>query len=153
MFIPLFLFFSLITLPKAGKPLIALLLVLSAAADYAMTNLGIIIDSDMVRNFAETNLRESMDFITLRSVLYVTFLGIMPAAAVLKTDIRFGSFGQELKQRFFIIFLCWRFWEFLPPPATKNMFRSAAITLRCGNTSIRSIIFTPSDATTSAKNG
>lgn len=99
-FIPLFLFFSLITLPKAGKPLIALLLVLSAAADYAMSNLGIIIDSDMVRNFAETNLREGMDFITLRSVLYVTFLGIIPAAAVFKTDIRFGSFGQELKQRF-----------------------------------------------------
>lgn len=102
MFIPLFLFFSLITLPKAGKPLIALLLVLSAAADYAMANLGIIIDSDMVRNFAETNLREGLDFITLRSVLYVAFLGIIPAAAVFRTDIRFAPFGQELRRRFFL---------------------------------------------------
>lgn len=100
-FITLYLFFSLIILPKIGKPLIAVLLVLSAAADYAMSNLGIIIDSDMVRNFAETNLREGADFITLRSVFYVFFLGIVPAAAVFFTEIHFMSFAAELKQRLF----------------------------------------------------
>ncbi len=100
-FIPLYLLFSLIMLPKIGKPLIALLLLLSAAADYAMTNLGVIIDSDMVRNFAETNLREGSDFITLRSVLYVFFLGLVPAVLIFLTDIRFASFSQEVKQRLF----------------------------------------------------
>lgn len=101
MFIPLYLFFSLIMLPKIGKPLIVLLLLLSASADYAMTNLGIIIDSDMVRNFAETNLREGADFITLRSVLYVFVLGVVSSVMILLTDIRFASFKQEIKQRLF----------------------------------------------------
>ncbi|MBO5038856.1 MAG: DUF1705 domain-containing protein [Alphaproteobacteria bacterium] len=52
MFIPLFCFFSLITLPRVGKPLIMLLLVLSAASDYALQNLGI--DKACLKQQAET---------------------------------------------------------------------------------------------------
>lgn len=61
-FIPLFCFFSLIVVPYIGKPLIMLLLVLSAASDYALQNLGIVINSDMIRNFAETNPARSDGF-------------------------------------------------------------------------------------------
>ncbi len=98
-FIPLFWFFNLLTLPKIGKALIALLLIMSAAADYAMSYLGIVIDSDMIRNFAETNWREASDFITLRSVSYVVLLGVIPAVAVFFCNIRFSLLKQELKRR------------------------------------------------------
>lgn len=54
-FIPLFWFFSLIVLSRIGKPFVMLLLILSAISDYSLQNLGIVINSDMIRNFVETN--------------------------------------------------------------------------------------------------
>lgn len=105
-FIPLFVFFCLTAVPFFGKPLIILLLILSAAADYAMTNLGIVIDSDMVRNFFETNLREARDLITLRAVLYVTAVGIVPSVLLFFTDIRYDHPAKEAGKRLFYIFVC-----------------------------------------------
>lgn len=99
-FVPLFWFFSLIIVPHLGKPLVILLLILSAASDYALQNLGIVINSDMVRNFAETNVREAKDFITVKSCLYVLFLGIVPAFFAALTKIEFMPFKQELRRRF-----------------------------------------------------
>ena len=98
-FIPLFWFFSLIVVPRLGKPLVMLLLILSAASDYALQNLGIVINSDMIRNFAETNLREATDFITVHSFAYVTLLGIFPAFLVWRTDIKFSPLKKEIKRR------------------------------------------------------
>lgn len=98
-FIPLFWFFSLIFVPRIGKPLVMLLLVLSAASDYALQNLGIVINSDMIRNFAETNLREASDFITLRAVAYVLIVGVLPAVWVYRTPVRFSSLKKEVKTR------------------------------------------------------
>lgn len=62
--VPLLVFFSLVTLPYIAKPLTALLLCLSAAANYAMFCLGVVIDADMYRNIVETNLREATDMAT-----------------------------------------------------------------------------------------
>lgn len=98
-FIPLFWFFSLIFVPRIGKPLVMLLLVLSAASDYALQNLGIVINSDMIHNFAETNLREASDFITLRAVAYVLIVGVLPAIWVYRTPVRFSSLKKEVKTR------------------------------------------------------
>lgn len=98
-FIPLFWFFSLIFVPRIGKPLVMLLLVLSAASDYALQNLGIVINSDMIRNFAETNLREASDFITLRAVAYVLIVGVLPTVWVYRTPVRFSSLKKEVKTR------------------------------------------------------
>lgn len=98
-YVPLFWFFSLIVVPRIGKPLVMLLLVLSAASDYALQNLGVIINSDMIRNFAETNLREATDLITLHACFYVLVVGIFPAVLVCRTEIRFFSLGRELRRR------------------------------------------------------
>lgn len=98
-FIPLFWFFSLIVVPKIGKPLVMILLVLSAASDYALKNLGIVINSDMIRNFAETNLREASDFLTFHFICYVALLGVLPAIVVMKTEICFLPWKKELKNR------------------------------------------------------
>lgn len=98
-FVPLFWFFSLITLPRVGKPLIMLLLVLSAASDYALQNLGIVINSDMIRNFAETNVREARDLVTLHACFYVLIIGVIPTILVYRTNIVFLPFKQELCRR------------------------------------------------------
>ncbi len=96
-FIMLYVFFNLIVLPYAGKPLVIILLLCSAAADYAMTKLGIVINSDMVRNFAETNLREAADLITPRAVFYVAATGLVPAILTAFAKITY----EPLKQEFF----------------------------------------------------
>lgn len=98
-FVPLFWFFSLIVIPRLGKPLVMLLLILSAASDYALQNLGIVINSDMIRNFAETNVREATDLITLHAFFYVLIVGVVPALLVYKTEIVFSPFGKELRRR------------------------------------------------------
>lgn len=99
-FIPLFWFFSLIVLPHIGKPLTMLLLIFSAASDYALQNLGIVINSDMIRNIMETNTREAADLITLHAVFYVLIIGVMPAVWVYRTNVIFQPFKQELYRRF-----------------------------------------------------
>ncbi len=99
-YIPIFWFFSLILIPRIDKPLISLLLILSAASDYALQNLGIVINSDMIRNFAETNIREAADFFTLHSVFYVLLVGVVPAILVWRTNIKYDSLTKEIKKRF-----------------------------------------------------
>lgn len=98
-FIPLFMLFCLLVVPVIGRPLVAVLLLLSAAADYAMSNLNVIIDSDMIRNFAETNLREAADFVTVKALVCIFVMGIIPAALVLLTDIKFAPFVKETARR------------------------------------------------------
>lgn len=102
LFVPLVWFFSLITLPRIGKPLIMLLLVLSAASDYALQYLGVVINSDMIRNIVETNAREATDLINIHALAYVLIVGVLPAVWVYKTHIENKPFVKELKQRLYL---------------------------------------------------
>ena len=98
-FMPLFVLFNIITIPYIGKLLIVILLIASASADYAMSNLGIVINSDMMRNFVETNTREAMDLVTWHALIYVLVLGVLPALWVIFTKIEYQPFLKELKSR------------------------------------------------------
>lgn len=105
MFIPLYWLFNLIIVPYLAKLLAALLLIISAAANYAMFKLGIFIDSDMYRNIIETNSREALDLVTPPAVLWVLATGVLPAAVVALGKIEYRPFGQELKRRLFRSFV------------------------------------------------
>lgn len=98
-FVPLFWFFSLITLPRIAKPLIMLLLVFSSASDYALRHLGIVINSEMIRNVMETNVREASDLMTLHTFFYILMTGIIPAIFVYRTNIIFQPFKKEFFRR------------------------------------------------------
>ena len=99
MFFLMYLIFSLIVVPRAGKPLLMVLLVLSAVANYVMTGLGVYIDSDTIRNVFETNVREATDLMTANACLIVFFTGIVPAVLVGLSEITFKPFKSELKTR------------------------------------------------------
>lgn len=99
-FIPLLWFFSLITLPWIGKPLIMVLFVLSAVSDYALGNFGVAVNADMIRNFMETNVREATDLITLQSFSYILVAGVFPAVLTGMTHIEFLPFKKEVFRRF-----------------------------------------------------
>jgi len=96
---PLYILFSIIVVPYLAKPLLALLLITSAATNYFMFELGVYIDVDMLRNTFETNTREALDLLTWSKVLWVAGLGVIPAALIAATKIEYGIFRVELAKR------------------------------------------------------
>jgi lipid A ethanolaminephosphotransferase len=60
------------------RGLVLILLPVTAAATYFMSEYGVVIDSNMVRNVFETDARETGDLITFKLFAYVGFLGLLP---------------------------------------------------------------------------
>lgn len=116
MFAPLYLFFNLIVLPRIGKPLVMFLVICSAISDYALLNLGIVINSDMVQNIAQTTWREASDFLTWRAFLYVLIFGIAPVVLISRTKIIFTAVKKEVKYRFVGITLALLSFAIFTPP-------------------------------------
>ena len=98
-FAPLYILLNLIIVPYAAKPLLIFLVLISSATNYWMYNLGVHIDSDMVRNAFETSVRETADLITFSCFAWVFATGIIPAAAVAMTKIKYHSWGKETARR------------------------------------------------------
>jgi len=87
--LPLFLFCAfnilltpLLALPYLRKPLLAVLLIISAACTYFMLHYGVLIDRSMVQNALETNQAEMASYFSAPLLLTLLFLGVLPAAAM-----------------------------------------------------------------------
>ena len=98
-----FFLFSILTVPYLGKIIIGILLICSAASDYWLQHLGIVINPEMIRNLVETNVREAADFITLPFIAYVAVLGVLPAISLFWINIDFSSLKKEIKSRLLIL--------------------------------------------------
>jgi len=61
-----------------------------------MDTYSVVIDSEMIRNMLQTNLGESLDLFTLKLVLYVLFLGILPIFFIYKSQIVYKPLKSEL---------------------------------------------------------
>lgn len=64
------------------RPLLTALLPLSALASYFMWQYGVAIDGLMIQNVFETDVRESLELITWKLLLYFLVLGFSPVALV-----------------------------------------------------------------------
>lgn len=91
--------FYLVLLPISFKPLlrtlVLIILPVTAAASYFMTEYGVVINSDMVRNVVETNSREVHDLVSWRLVAWVGILGILPAVLFAVIPWRQQTFKAE----------------------------------------------------------
>lgn len=101
----LYLAFNLLIVKYLAKPILILLLIISSAANYAMFNLGIVIDSDMIRNIFETNAREAGDLITWVGILWVFIGGIIPAIILVFTKIEYYSLKKEFIRRLIFVLI------------------------------------------------
>lgn len=79
------LLFGLFCWGRLARPLLALLLVVTALAHWYMTRYAVVFDAEMVRNVLNTDPAESRELVSLRMVLHVLLLGVLPAALVLLT--------------------------------------------------------------------
>ena len=86
--IPLVLFsaflfiFSIAALPWIRKPLLIVLIVASAAANYFIYSFGTVIDTNMIQNVFETDMQEARALFSLRYLVWLMIMGVIPALVI-----------------------------------------------------------------------
>jgi len=75
----LYLILLAISLKPLLRAIVLIVLPLTAAASYFMIEYGIVIDTNMVRNVFETDVREAGDLMSWKLAAYVSILGVLPA--------------------------------------------------------------------------
>lgn len=86
--------FSLFASKYSTKPLLISLVVISSFTAYFMDTYQVIIDTEMIRNSMQTNLDESLDLFTIKLILYVLLLGIIPSLFIYKVKLKEETFKQ-----------------------------------------------------------
>jgi len=69
------------------KPVLITVFLISSFAAYFMDSYASIIDETMIDNILQTNMSEAVDLFSLKQVLYIAFLGLLPAFFIFKTSI------------------------------------------------------------------
>nr|VFJ62792.1 MAG: lipid A ethanolaminephosphotransferase [Candidatus Kentron sp. DK] len=69
------------------KPLLIVLLPVSSLVAYFMDTYHVVMDKEMIRNVLRTDPGEGLDLLSIRLVLYVLLLGVLPAFWVYRTRI------------------------------------------------------------------
>jgi len=94
---------SLICWPWVQKPLLVILLVLSAAAAYFMDTYNVIIDQTMLLNAVSTDRAEAGDLLSAVFFGYLLLLGLLPALWVSWVNIPWRGLWPELKGRLLLL--------------------------------------------------
>ncbi len=87
------------------KPILILLLLVAAIASYFMNDYNAVIDHTMIRNVFATNLQEAVELFSVKMVLYLLFLGVLPSLWVYRVEVKHGPWKTELVSRVKIIAL------------------------------------------------
>ncbi|WP_293761823.1 phosphoethanolamine--lipid A transferase [uncultured Aquitalea sp.] len=82
---------TLFTWPYLVKPVLAVLLVVTAFIAYFMNQYGVMIDTHMVQNAVQTDSREVRDLLTWKMALFGLLLGALPLALLWKARIVWRS--------------------------------------------------------------
>ena len=78
------------------KPVIALLLTSAAFAAYFMLSYRVVIDSSMMVNVLQTDLKESLDLFSWKLVVAVLFLAVLPIVVLWKRRVRQLTFFRAI---------------------------------------------------------
>lgn len=90
---------SLLCYKKTVKPVLIIVLLVSSSAAYFMDSYNIIIDDLMIDNIVNTDAGESLDLLSLRQILYLIFLGIVPSIFIYKSNIVYGSYKASFMSK------------------------------------------------------
>lgn len=90
---------NLLCFRRTTKILLPILFFSGAIAAYYMDTFNVVIDKTMLINVAQTNVKEATDLFTLKMVLYVLFLGILPTVLIFKAPIPQLSLATTLKHK------------------------------------------------------
>ncbi|WP_123632787.1 DUF1705 domain-containing protein, partial [Pseudomonas viridiflava] len=73
---------------------------------YFMGQYGVLIYVGMFRNVAETNITEARGLLSLKLLVYLLLLGIVPSIVLWKTPISYRRWHRELLSKFIVIAAC-----------------------------------------------
>jgi lipid A ethanolaminephosphotransferase len=90
---------ALLCFGRATKPVLIILLLLSALTAYFMDSLGIVISDEMLQNVVQTNAGEARDLLNLKLLAYVFGLGALPAIFVARIQMLWRGWRAELLSR------------------------------------------------------
>lgn len=79
--------FSLLLLPYLRKSVAIIFILTGAVINYFMYSFNIVIDANMTDNALQTNLNETLDLVSIKMVLWIVCLGIIPSIIVAITQI------------------------------------------------------------------
>lgn len=83
-----FVFYLIFFLSRfVGKILLIITFIINAVAVYFVNTYSIIIDESMIGNVLNTNYEESSSFFSIKLILYIVFLGIIPSIYIYKVKI------------------------------------------------------------------
>jgi len=99
------LFLLLISYGRATRWVLAFFLVASSQAAYYMDQYGVVIDTVMLDNIAQTDLREAAGLFNMNLVIRTCLLGLIPAWLALRYRPVIHSFKTELKSRILLLFV------------------------------------------------
>ena len=88
--------FTLVASKWTTKPFLIFALLASSMAAYFMDTYHVVLDDTMLRNTLQTDMKESLDLLSIKQVLYFIFLGLLPAYFVFRMPLVYRNVGQEL---------------------------------------------------------
>ena len=94
-----FLVLCLVSFRGILRPVAIVLLLVSAVASHFMSEYGLLIDPVMIKNVIETDPAEAGDLITMKLVLFVGLLGVLPGIALGLVPIAYRPLAQSLKTK------------------------------------------------------
>ncbi|SDT41868.1 lipid A ethanolaminephosphotransferase [Pseudomonas sp. Z003-0.4C(8344-21)] len=78
------------------KPVLIVLFLTSAGVAYFMNQYGVMMDAGMFRNFAETNVTEVRDLLSLKLFAFILLLGVLPSWLLWKVPVDYRRWHREV---------------------------------------------------------
>jgi len=125
-----------VTVKYVTKPIYILAIVSAAAAAWFMEKFGVIIDTDMIRNAAETTSAEAGHLMTPAYLEYMLIYAILPSLLIAGVRIKHRTFGAKLKWNLAVIIpmlltaLAMTIWQY---PAIASTMRNNRIVIKTLN--------------------
>lgn len=82
--------------PYMIRPIYSLIFLIAAGASYYTDTFGVMIDRDMIRNVAQTDMAESSQLITTGFVLHMLVYGVLPCLAIWFIGIKRRPFWSDV---------------------------------------------------------
>jgi lipid A ethanolaminephosphotransferase len=96
---------ALLCFGRTTKPVLIILLLMSALTAYFMDSLGIVISDEMLQNVVQTNAGEARDLLNFKLLAYVFGLGVVPAILVARIQVLRRGWRTELFARLKLLVL------------------------------------------------
>ena len=97
--------FSLLSSKYTIKPILIIIFLVSSLTSYFMNSYHVVIDESMIRNMLQTNVKESLDLLSLKQTLYFMVFGVVPSVYIYKVEIERQAFKVEFLSKVKMIFL------------------------------------------------